>query len=95
MSFPRGSVPSLHQYAYTTWYSVKRKHRDNFTIYLYFTFTLQEELEWLTGIKLGYGFVDRGFEPWQGLGIFPFTTASRPALGPTHPPIDCIPGVLS
>jgi len=34
--------------------------------------------------KLGYGMGDRGFESRQGLGIFPFTTATRPALGPTN-----------
>jgi hypothetical protein len=35
---------------------------------------------------------DRGFESRQGLGIFLFTTAFRPALGPTQP---TIPGALS
>jgi hypothetical protein len=34
---------------------------------------------------LGYGLDDRGFESRQGLGIFLFTTVSRPALGPTQP----------
>jgi hypothetical protein len=29
------------------------------------------------------------------LGIFLFTTASRTALGPTQPPIQCVPGALS
>jgi hypothetical protein len=29
------------------------------------------------------------------MGIFLFTTASRPALGPTQPPIFWVPGVLS
>jgi len=37
--------------------------------------------------------------PWfysrQGLGVFLFTTASRRALGPNHPPIQWVPGVLS
>jgi hypothetical protein len=32
---------------------------------------------------LGYGLDDRGFEYRQGLGIFLFTIASRPELGPT------------
>jgi hypothetical protein len=47
------------------------------------------------GVALGYGLDDRGFESLQGLGIFLFTTASRTALGPTQPPLQCVPGVLS
>jgi hypothetical protein len=31
----------------------------------------------------------------QGLGIFLFTTVPRPALGPTQPPIQWVPGALS
>jgi hypothetical protein len=46
-------------------------------------------------IALGYGLDDRGFESRQGLGIFLFTTASRPTLGPTQPPIQWVPGALS
>jgi len=38
---------------------------------------------------------DWGFESWQGLGIFLFTTTSRPALGHTQPPIQWVPGALS
>jgi hypothetical protein len=38
---------------------------------------------------------DRGFESWQGLRILLFTTKSRPALGPTQPPIQGVPGALS
>jgi hypothetical protein len=44
---------------------------------------------------MGYGLDDRGFESRQGMGIFPFTTASRPALGPAQSPIQWIPGDLS
>jgi len=33
------------------------------------------------------GWMIGGFKSWQGLGMFVFTTASRPALGPTQPPI--------
>jgi hypothetical protein len=37
---------------------------------------------YLSGIALGYGLDGRGFESRQGMGIFLFTTASKPALGP-------------
>jgi hypothetical protein len=43
----------------------------------------------------GYGLDHRGFKSRQGLGIFLITTASRPALGSTRPPIQWIPGTLS
>jgi hypothetical protein len=35
------------------------------------------------------------FESVQGLGIFLFTAAFRPALGPTQPPVQWVPGALS
>jgi hypothetical protein len=44
---------------------------------------------------LGYALDNCGFESQQGLGIFLFTTMSRLALGPTHPPTESIPRVLS
>jgi hypothetical protein len=37
----------------------------------------------------------RGFDSPQGQGIFLYSTASRPALGPTQPPTQCVPGALS
>jgi hypothetical protein len=43
------------------------------------------------GLRAG----DRRFDSRQGLGIFLFNTASRPVLGPTHPPIQWVPWVLS
>jgi hypothetical protein len=36
-----------------------------------------------------------GFESRQGLGIFHYSAASRPVLGPTQPPIQRVPGALS
>jgi hypothetical protein len=53
------------------------------------------KLEYLSVIALGNGLDDHGFESRQRLEIFLFTTASRPALGPTQPPIQCISGALS
>jgi hypothetical protein len=46
-------------------------------------------------LALGYGLDDRGFKTRQGLIIFLFTTASRPALEPTHPSIQLVPGAFS
>jgi hypothetical protein len=46
-------------------------------------------------VALGYGLDYRGFESRQELGILLFTTASRPALGPTQLPIQLLTGALS
>jgi hypothetical protein len=40
-------------------------------------------------------FIVLGFDSWQGLGIFLFTTASETALGPTQLPIQWVLGALS
>jgi hypothetical protein len=45
----------------------------------------------LRTVALGYGLDDPGFESRQCLGIFLITTTSRPALGPTQPPIQWVP----
>jgi hypothetical protein len=49
--------------------------------------------QWYTA--LGYVMDDRGFESRQRLGIFLFTTASRPALERTQIPIQWVPRALS
>jgi hypothetical protein len=38
---------------------------------------------------------DRGSIPGRGKGIFPLSSVSRPALGPTQRPVQWVPGVLS
>jgi hypothetical protein len=52
-------------------------------------------LAWLTGIALDHRLHDRRFESRQGLGIFLFTTASRPALEPIQLLIQWVTGALS
>jgi hypothetical protein len=44
-------------------------------------------MDWTTG-RLG-------FYPRQGQRIFPLTSVSRPALWPTQPPVQWVPGALS
>jgi hypothetical protein len=36
-----------------------------------------------------------GFDPRQGQRIFPLSSMPKPALGPTQPPVQWVPGVLS
>jgi hypothetical protein len=55
----------------------------------------RQESVYLSGTALGYGLDDRWFESRQRLRAFLFTTVSRPALGPTQPPMKWIPGFLS
>jgi hypothetical protein len=45
----------------------------------------------LSGMALGYGLYDREVRAPVGAGNFLLTTASRPALGPTQTPIECVP----
>jgi hypothetical protein len=47
------------------------------------------------GIATAYGLDDRGVEVRVMVGSRIFSTSSKPALGPTKPPIQCLPGALS
>jgi hypothetical protein len=48
----------------------------------------------ITKGRMGWTIGVLGFDSRRGLGIFIFTTASRPALGPTQLPIQWIPGAF-
>jgi hypothetical protein len=87
---------STPQYSFTASCPVKAQGQFYFTL-LYFTFHI-----WRLSLPfavlhflLDYGLDDRGFESRQGLGTFPFTTTSRPALGLTQLPMQWVPGALS
>jgi hypothetical protein len=46
-------------------------------------------------IVSGYGLDDRGSITGRGERIFPVASVSRPVLGPTHPPVQWVPVILS
>jgi hypothetical protein len=52
-----------------------------------------EELNQLATSKVSTG--RSGFDLRRGQRIFPVASVSRPALGPTQPPVQWVPGVLS
>jgi hypothetical protein len=92
VSIPVGNIwsyTSATSYVFMVWYFVP------FCL-LYPYYTLWRSHDSSVGIALGYGLDVRGFDSRRGLGIFLFTTAvSGTALGPTQPPIQCVPGALS
>jgi hypothetical protein len=58
-------------------------------------YDIKSKLVLLMIMATGWTIIVLGFHSQWGLGIFFFTTASRTALGPTHPPIQRVPGALS
>jgi hypothetical protein len=63
------------------------------TICDYLKFRLSNEPGELSGTALSYGLDDQEVESrGGGLGIFLFSPVSRPALGPTQPPIQWVTG---
>jgi hypothetical protein len=64
-----------------------------------FTFNFTLFYEWSRGssgsMVSDYGLDDQGSIPRQRQRIFLLASAFRPALGPTQPPIQWVPGVLS
>jgi hypothetical protein len=68
------------------------KHSDEIIyIYIYMSRVAQPVQCLTTGWTTGRS----GFDPRQGQRIFPLASVSRPALGPTQPPVKWVPGVLS
>jgi hypothetical protein len=69
----------------------KYKH---ITLQLRTVWKINQELGQLSQYSDGLQAGQPGFEFWQGQD-FLLSTMSRLALGPTQPPIQCIPGVIS
>jgi hypothetical protein len=77
--------------------------KKNDTVYLFYTFIYYLHYIYilliylLVGIALSYGLEIGvlGFDSWRMLGIIILTAASRPALGPTQPPIHWVSEALS
>jgi hypothetical protein len=67
-----------------------KKHRDNFTS-TYCARSRHSSFSIVTGLRAG----QPRLESRQGLEVFPFATAFRPALRSTQPPIQWVPGALS
>jgi hypothetical protein len=63
------------------------KFSDQIVMYI----SSQSVQRWATGWTIGV----LGFDSRRGLGIFPFITASKTALGPTQPPDQWKTGALS
>jgi hypothetical protein len=100
---------SAPQYAFMAWCLVK--HRDNFAFYLYlvmycckssifsslFAYFPEYSRDSSVSIASDYELDDWkiGVRILRGLGIFLFDTASRPALGPTQPHLQKVPGTFS
>jgi hypothetical protein len=63
--------------------------------YAFMAWCLLKHREYFTFTSMGWTIGILGSDSQRGLGIFPFTTGSRTALGPIQPPIQWVPGILS
>jgi hypothetical protein len=60
---------------------------NHISIYMFITYVISRVSS--GSIVSDYGL---GFDPRQGQRIFPLSSVSKPALGPTQPPVQWVPG---
>jgi hypothetical protein len=97
ISVERSSRHSCHHFHFVfgrskVRFSSLRPATCEFRFFLITTFTHRSRVS-SGSIVSDYG--RSGFDPRQGQRIFPLASLSRPALGPTQPPVQWVPGVLS
>jgi hypothetical protein len=64
-------------------------------VYIYIYIYIYKDFTGVAQSVSEYGLDDRGSIPGRGKRIFPLNFESRTALGPTQPPVQWVPWVLS